>query len=346
MKLWKFWFFLASFIALSIALDVILDSTLALSLAFILALLKVLRKNIVLHNITEVLMYSGIAIFLVPVLDVFWGGMMLAAFSLYDVYAVWKSKHMIKMAKFQADSNLFAGQDKIKMVTHCGKSKVYDQYILQEYLTYKHYNILTENSFRVRLLRVNYVDPRGKETPIERYGFLIEDKSVMAKRNGMKDIKRKLLNQEFCDRPSLDLMTVFQYMIGNTDWSITKLHNIKLIAKDSAATPIPVPYDFDYSGVISTHYAEPPDILPIENVRQRIFRGYCRTEEELLRTFEIYNQHKSEIYALYQSSEIISEKNKKAIIKYFDRFYETINDSKRSKRAFNAVCRLNHLHIK
>lgn len=121
-------------------------------------------------------------------------------------------------------------------------------------------------------------------------------------------------------------------MIGNTDWSVTNLHNIKLITLDSASKPIPVPYDFDYSGAISTHYAQPPEILPINTVRQRFYRGFCRKTDELNRTFDIYNQHRNEIYDLYQNSEFISEKNKKRIIKYFDEFYKTINDPKRSKK--------------
>jgi len=252
----------------------------------------------------------------------------------------------LNFKKKQNYANVFAGQDKVKLVTHCGKSKVYDHYVLQEYLTYKHYNILTEKSFKVRLLKVKYVDSAGDSEPLERFGFLIEDKSIMAKRNGMKDIKRKLPNQDFCDRPSLDLLTVFQYMIGNTDWSISQSHNIKLIAIDSASTPIPVPYDFDYSGAISTHYAEPPEILPIETVRQRIYRGFCRKTDELNRIFDIYNKHRNEIYDLYQSSNFINEKSKKAIIKYFDKFYETINDPKKSQKAFNRACRLNHVHLK
>ena len=190
------------------------------------------------------------------------------------------------------------------------------------------------------------MDSVSDKEPLERFGFLIEDKSVMARRNGLKDIKRKLPNQDYCDRGSLDLMTVFQYMIGNTDWSITSMHNIKLIALDSASIPIPVPYDFDYSGSVSAHYARPPEILPIETVRQRIFRGFCRKSDEMERTFDIYNQHKNEIYDLYQNSEFISEKNQKRIITYFDQFYKTINDSKKAKAAWKGACRVNHKHFK
>jgi len=109
MNLWKIWFFLAVFIAMSLALGVIMPSWTAFIAAFILAILKVFKPNVIIHNITELLMYAGIAVFLVPVLNVFWAVILLLAISVYDAYAVWKSKHMVKMARFQAKSKVFAG---------------------------------------------------------------------------------------------------------------------------------------------------------------------------------------------------------------------------------------------
>ena len=114
-NLWKLWFFLAVWIALSISLGVLIKQQfffaydIAIIIAFILALWKVLRPNVYVHNITEVLMYSGIALLLAPIFDVLWAIMLLLVISLYDIYAVWKSKHMVKMAKFQTKSNIFAG---------------------------------------------------------------------------------------------------------------------------------------------------------------------------------------------------------------------------------------------
>jgi presenilin-like A22 family membrane protease len=114
-NIWKLWFFLAVWIATSISLGVIIKSRIffdydvALFIALILAVWKIFRPNIFIHNITEVLMYAGIAVLLVPIFDVFWAVMLLLAISLYDMYAVWKSKHMVKMAKFQTQSNIFAG---------------------------------------------------------------------------------------------------------------------------------------------------------------------------------------------------------------------------------------------
>jgi presenilin-like A22 family membrane protease len=108
-NLWKAWFFLAVFLAMSLALGVFLKNYLAFIIALVLAIIKILKPNVVIHNITEVLMYAGIAVFLVPMLNVLWAAILLLVISVYDIYAVLKSKHMVKMAQFQAKSKVFAG---------------------------------------------------------------------------------------------------------------------------------------------------------------------------------------------------------------------------------------------
>jgi len=108
-NIWKAWFFLAVFIAISLALGVLFNNYIALIIALILAIIKVAKPNVFIHNITEVLMYAGIAVFLVPILNVFWAAILLIAISVYDFIAVFKSKHMVRMAKFQAKSKVFAG---------------------------------------------------------------------------------------------------------------------------------------------------------------------------------------------------------------------------------------------
>jgi presenilin-like A22 family membrane protease len=108
-KLWKLWFFIAVFLAMSISLGVILNPLLAMGIAIILAIVKITKRNVITHNLTEILMYSGIAVLLVPIFNLKWVIILLLTISVYDAYAVWKSKHMIKMAQFQAKSEVFAG---------------------------------------------------------------------------------------------------------------------------------------------------------------------------------------------------------------------------------------------
>ena len=113
-------------------------------------------------------------------------------------------------------------------------------------------------------------------------------------------------------------MTVFQYMIGNTDWSVPEFHNIKLMNADSMRVlPIPVPYDFDYAGAVATHYSVPHESLPITDVKQRLFRGFCRQPGMYEKVFSIYNDRKEDIYNVYRDSPFISEKDLKLTLKYF-----------------------------
>ncbi|MGV8087240.1 MAG: presenilin family intramembrane aspartyl protease [Candidatus Woesearchaeota archaeon] len=114
-NLWRIWFFLAVWMALSVSLGslitgkILFSYDIAIVLALILATWKLLRPNILVHNLTEVLMYAGIGLIIVPLFDVTWAIILLVIISLYDMYAVWKSKHMVKMANFQSKSNVFAG---------------------------------------------------------------------------------------------------------------------------------------------------------------------------------------------------------------------------------------------
>jgi presenilin-like A22 family membrane protease len=107
--LWKLWYFLSIFLTLTIALTAFIPQTVAGAIAFIAAILKTYKSNIFIQNITELLVYGGLAAIFVPLLNVFAAAILLLLISAYDAYAVWKSKHMVKMAKFQSSSGIFAG---------------------------------------------------------------------------------------------------------------------------------------------------------------------------------------------------------------------------------------------
>lgn len=108
-RLWKLWFFLAILICLTIALAAFIPEYFAFLGALIVALLKIYRPNVYLHNLTETLVYGGLAAILVPIINLAAMLILLVLVSIYDMYAVWSSKHMVKMAKFQSKSKMFAG---------------------------------------------------------------------------------------------------------------------------------------------------------------------------------------------------------------------------------------------
>ncbi|HLC96506.1 MAG TPA: presenilin family intramembrane aspartyl protease [Candidatus Nanoarchaeia archaeon] len=108
-NVWKYWFLVVVWMVLTVSFDVYMIWQVAVVLAAFFALMKVFKNNMVIHNLTEIFMYAGLALILINFLNIISASILLVAISLYDAYAVWKSKHMIKLAEFQSESKLFAG---------------------------------------------------------------------------------------------------------------------------------------------------------------------------------------------------------------------------------------------
>lgn len=230
-------------------------------------------------------------------------------------------------------SSLFVNQEKLKLITACRD----DKYVLREYLVYKLYQLITEKSFQVRLIRICY-EEKGKKTKPE-YGILLEDSNQMAKRNASQLIKKFNMNPHNTNREMFLKMAIFQYLIGNTDWSIQYLHNIKLILSNSTRGYVPVPYDFDHSGIVGAPYAKPSDELHLQSVQERRYRGYCiENIKELDPILNIFNELRSEIYKLYTNNSLIDETYLKSTLRYLDQFYKIINDPDIREKEFKYPC--------
>jgi len=240
---------------------------------------------------------------------------------------------------------VFAGQDKLKLVTHCRSSRSpYEQNVLQEYVLYKIFNVLTERSFRARLAHVTYRDTTGHDEPLTRYGVLLEAEGQLARRLGDTIITSASVHDLLIQPEDATLVAMFQYLIGNTDWSIWGLHNITIV-RDTArgggegATLFAIPYDFDFAGVISAPYATTPPQLPIRSVRERLYRGYCQPDTVLLSVLARFRAAKDSIYALYRSVPDLSAREARQALDYFDAFYRIINDPAAVRREFVRGCR-------
>jgi len=234
------------------------------------------------------------------------------------------------------EQSVFKTWKPLKLVSECKLSKENEQYLLKEYLVYKMYNLLTDMSFRVRLMNLTFQDSAGTRKPISEYAFLLEDIKDLAKRNDCVEWKGGKRNTEGTHRKQMTLVAVFEYMIGNTDWAVSVNHNIKLIvsAKDTTSRPYSVPYDFDYSGLVNTDYAVPDERLQIENVKQRLYRGFPRSMGELEEILNIFNQQKANIYALVKHFDLLTARSKGEITEYLDEFYTTISRPTEVKSIF------------
>jgi hypothetical protein len=231
---------------------------------------------------------------------------------------------------------VFDGQENLKLVTHCRDSKEAEQYPLREYAAYRIFNLLTPKSFRARLVKVTYINTPGNKSLGTHNGMLIEDDSDLAKRiEGRIVTQTQLLSR--LDRDYFTLVTMFFYMIGNLDVSVIGQHNVKLVQTRDRAV-YAVPYDFDYSGLVDTPYAVPPKELQVSSVRDRMYRGPCRSAPELDTLFARFRAIRPEIAAIYDSIPDFDEKGKKRALEFLDQFYRTLDRPNVVKRDFTANC--------
>ena len=245
----------------------------------------------------------------------------------------------------QSKQTLFDSQDKLKLVTHCRNYDRGEQDLLEEFVAYRIFNVISDKSYRVRLLRINYEDTEEKldEKASPRYGFLIEPDSLLAKRIGATRVDLQGVPKQRYDREHAALVFVFQYLIANTDWGYVKAidedaccHNGDLLEIDGQI--LFVPYDFDRAGLINARYASPDPSLQIIRVTQRLYRGLCMDQDYLRAALQRINSLKSEILLVAQNVPGISEKNKEGATKFLNDFFKQAESEEELLGSFERHC--------
>ncbi len=216
-------------------------------------------------------------------------------------------------------NSVFQGQKRLKLVTHCQSSADFQQHVLLEYAAYRLFNVLTSASFKARLATITYVDDKGRPMA-SRYGFFIEDADDMARRNDRHEleVKARLASSQF-EPAAAVRYALFQYLIGNLDWGMNAgpagsncCHNSRPIAaKGQTIGLIPVPYDFDYSGLVDAPYALPPAGVQVSTVRTRRYRGFCRHNAELAAGVATLQQHRDRLLAVPGEIPQLDERTRK-----------------------------------
>jgi len=236
-------------------------------------------------------------------------------------------------------SSLFAGQGRLKLVTHCQNDTGFQQHLLLEYSAYRIFNLISPVSFRARLATVDYAEPNGKVSTT-RWGFFIEDMDDAAKRNGLTraQVGDRILSTQL-DPKQAARMALFEYMIGNLDWSMRAgpqgegcCHNGRLLSGRGSPLFAPMPYDFDYSGLVDAPYAVPPDGIPVRSVKTRYYMGYCRFNSEVVAAAAEFRAKRPAIETMFAQLPLAERPRAKAL-SYLAAFYNDIatDDSVRAK---------------
>jgi hypothetical protein len=243
------------------------------------------------------------------------------------------------------ESTLFDGQKRLKIVTRCKRSRAYADYQRLEYLLYQALQSLTDEAFRVRWTEIDYVDSESGKIAKSEAAFFIEDIRSVARRLGMSRYEPATLSPASLEPRSAAIVSAFQYMIGNTDWSMLKApdkderccHNVRLLSSDKSNW-IPIPYDFDQSGLIDAEYALPSPSLDISSVRRRLYRGLCRHNETTMETVALFIENQNQLLKVFDDS-LISNRNRSRAHRYLKEFFDIVNDPERLQKNMLGRCR-------
>ena len=239
----------------------------------------------------------------------------------------------LKFSKKELKARKLNKNNEFKLVYPCKDGNNFQKYVLKEYLVYKLNNVLTDQSLRVQLVDLEIKDSLNHISPISVKGFLIEHREELIHRLDavMSDIK--------CMRPvhlstyDYTLFQVFQYFIGNTDWLLPTCKNCEIISLENGEM-IPIAYDFDFSGMVSTDYATPNSSLPVKTIKDRYFLGHKKKMEDLDPVLELFQKKKTALIDTVNDFEYLSKFERKRMIKYINSFYKILDNPKLVKKEF------------
>jgi len=239
----------------------------------------------------------------------------------------------LEFATKPAANSLFKGQHRLKLTTYCRTSAQHQQYVLLEYAAYRMFNVLSPVGLRARLSTIDYVEQDGRPV-ISRLGFLIEDSDDAARRNGLVEARMPpRISPSQLDPMAAARAALFEYMIGNLDWSMRAgpqgdvcCHNFRLMAASASAQTglVPVPYDFDYSGLVSAPYALPPEGITVSSVRQRRYHHYCIHNPQVVEVAAEFRARRAELQAVLTSIPQLDEGRRRTASAFLDGFFRDI----------------------
>ncbi len=240
--------------------------------------------------------------------------------------------------KEKTKGTLFGGEASLKLTPHCEKGDRHAQNIYVEYAAYGMYNLLTPISLKARLATITWIDPNNPKFTITRPGFWTQDQDDMA-----KEVRGRVLMQTGGKASEMEprqmaITDVFQYMVGNTDFSLSYLHNYRIVQMDTSMNYFPMAYDFDWTGLVDAPYATPDYRLGLKRTTDRLYRGGCHDPEVLAQGVALFKAKKDSIYGTLREIKGLAPARLKEAESFLDEFYKELNDPGTVRRVFNTPC--------
>ena len=229
----------------------------------------------------------------------------------------------VKLDKSQLRDLGMKDHNDYKLVTHCADDETAAENLLREYLAYELYQELSPVSFRAQLVRVTYKDQMtgSQETHL---GILLEDTDELAERLGMKVCDECYGMQDEQIQPeNFRVHALFQYMIGNTDWSLSMLRNLKVLQNPTTGENFLAPYDFDFSGLVNAGYAVPLQQFGQTTVRDRVMLAKYDPQSWGDASDYLFKKKKT-LINLVKNFDGLDNKARRDITQYLNQFYNQL----------------------
>jgi hypothetical protein len=240
----------------------------------------------------------------------------------------------------------FADLQTVRLIPPCQFDDEYEQYAALEYLVYRSYQILASPAIRVRPVNFKLQNTDRRRTFHKGFGYVVEDLNHTAARTGFTWLDVERQERDDFDAAQLTSFMLFQYMVGNTDWSVMRgsrgercCHNVAVFGFESGGRNTLVPFDFDHAGLVNAPYASVDKRLGIRRVTERLYRGFCWHNDQLAESIEHFNSKRSELEVLFKRSDLPQPRARKRALRYLKSFYGTINDPQKVEKKLLQKCR-------
>ena len=234
----------------------------------------------------------------------------------------------LKFKKKEMTARGWLPHNDLKLVVPCRDNPSAVQDLIAEYITYQMYEKISPLSLRVQMIQIHMVDTKGKRKDRKVTAFIIEPIETMAARFELQEAERATYRESFLEKDLYRQMAFFEYMIGNTDWNVYNGHNLYFVAGSPFKRMVSIPYDFDYSAVVGTHYAVPYETLPIKSVTQRLYRGLSCSEEEALALIDAFGAKEEALLQPIKDNPMLTEGKRKEMLRFLDGFFKLLKKTK------------------
>lgn len=244
----------------------------------------------------------------------------------------------LKFDKTDLANRSLSPHNEIDLVNHCHTGDMYNQFILREYLAYKLYQEISPYSYHTQLVKIYYQNLDGSPAHDPAIAFLVENTEELADRIGGRKNKTSVMSKNALDSESMLKVCLFQYMIGNTDWFIQNRHNLEFVAIPGHSLLITVPYDFDYSGLVSAPYAAHHESIDLPSVSLRYYQGKCAPEEEVIKVLNIFKEKKEILLKMHTQIPGMEDYSIKHVQGYLEDFFTIIENPKKTENHILRHC--------